>query len=239
MKKILILVLILVVFAGFNCGEASAMNTGFSTQPLSDEEMTSFVSNIDFSSISVEPEKRPIRCFDVNSGEMIAIGTQSGTAKTVCVYSHDGEFKYGFSFNCDGNFCVEWAGDNINVFFVRSGVVAAVDSKGTVLDVLKVQNTVEDNSYLNNYIYSTQRTHGETTYSIKNDLGLFNLLMSSYSELTAANTDGEEAVLYSVNSAQVTKIIIICSLTAAALVLAIVKMKRKNGVRESRKRITT
>lgn len=217
-----------------NIHEASAMNTGFSTGTMQESDIRRFVSNVSISPLAEPPEQRAIQCFDISKNGMIVIGQKAANGKKeLCVYSPDGVFQYGYVFNCGQDFGVEWDGDQINIYFVRSDVILALDKDSEIIDVAKVENTVENNSYRNDVIFSTERTVGSTRYAVKNDMGIFNMVATSYSKLVAIDSSGEEIILYDVSSAQLAKTISICVLIvfffAAMLIINghYIKLKRK------------
>lgn len=182
--------------------EVPAMNTGFSTESLSRDEIETFLKNVNISMLAEEPPKKPIECFDVNENEVIAIGCSNSENKTVGIYTSDGSFQYGYSFECSGSFGIELHEDTLMIYFVRSDVAISVDSTGEVKSILKIQNTSENNSYWNDTVFFTKREVGGNTYTIKNNMGIFNVFASSYSQLIATNVNGEEIVIYDVSSTQ-------------------------------------
>ena len=85
------------------------------------------------------------------------------------------------------------------------------------MDVGKVQNSIENNTYLNNNIYTNQRVWGDTVYKLRNDMGILNMVTSSYSQLIAVYSTGEEIILYDVNSDQLIKHLIVCGIIAVMI----------------------
>ncbi len=185
-----------------------ALNTGFFLQPLSDEEKNAFEPNIDISLLEKEPTKRAIKCFDVNENNLIAIGSSVSEKKTIAIYNSEGVFQYGYEFDSSGRFGVEWDNDNIIIYFVRSDVACSVSPTGTIESFSKIENTFENNSYWNDFVFSENRTVGESEYTIKNDMGLFNIFASSYSQLEIKDSNGEPNIIYDVNSDQLLKTIL-------------------------------
>lgn len=134
------------------------MNTGFSTEEMPTGDVDTFISNVDISLLIEEPMRGPIQCFDVNQNGLIAVGREMKNGKMLCVYSSDGIFQYGYTFNCVGSFGVEWDGDNINIYFVRGDVIMSINRDGEILETAEVQNTIENNTYRNHMLFSTKRT---------------------------------------------------------------------------------
>ncbi len=226
-----ILLLLLLLINGVV--EVLAMNTGFSTEALPQDDIDTFLKNINLSMLEDEPQKKAIECFDVNENGEIAIGCSDFENKTVCIYTSDGDFQYGYSFECSGNFGIEFDKSVLNIYFVRSDVAIAVNPVGEVESILKIQNTSENNAYWNNCVFSTKRKIGDVEYAIKNDMGIFNVFASSYSQLISTNKNGEKSIIYDVSSAQFAKMVVVFIgvLVFACLVVAVVirqfiKLKR-------------
>ena len=215
----LLFVFILVIFT--NEIKVNAMHTGFKTNELSSEEKDMFISNINVLSIDEEPPQKSITCFDVNSNHLIAIGQNSSDRKTICVYSNDGAFQYGYTFNCSGDFGVEWDDENLNIYFVRSGVIVSVTPKCEVLDVFEIQNTIENNSYVNHFVHATKRKIDNYEYCIRNNMGLLNLFSSSYSQIIVKDGTDTESIIYDVGSMQLTKTIVTISLICVCVFAAV------------------
>ena len=218
-----------------NAMRVNAMHTGFETNEMPSEEKNIFVSNVNISSINKEPVKKTITCFDVNGDQLIAIGQNTSDRKTICVYSNEGAFQYGYTFNCSGDFGVEWDEENLNIYFVRSRVVVSVNPQGEVLGAFEVQNTTENNSYVNHLIYSTKRTMNDNEYFIRNNTGLLDLFASSYSLIVVRDCTGVESIIYDVSSMQqasmMVNIAFICVLVlivVAVVIWRFIGLKRDN-----------
>ena len=229
----LLFVFIFVIFT--SAMKVNAMHTGFKTNELSSEEKDMFISNINVLSIDEEPVKKAITCFGVNSNHLIAVGQNSSDRKTICVYSGEGDFQYGYTFNCSGDFGVEWDEENLNIFFVRSSVIVSVTPKGEVLDAFEVQNTIENNSYVNHFINTTKTEIDNYEYYIRNNMGLLNLFAPSYSQIIVKDSTGAESIIYDVSSMQLTKTIVTISLICVFVIVAVavviwqfIKLRRGN-----------
>ena len=233
--KYLCLCLFVILFLGvLSSGmNVSATNSISSTETLSEKDADSFLNNINLSYLEAPPEKSIIECFDVTNDEMIVLGQKNSDKKVICVYSNNGLFQYGYSFNCTGKFGVEWNNNNINIYFSRSDVIATIAPKGEIVKLTKFNSTTENNSYLNSKIYSTTRKIGDTKYELKNDIGFLNIFASSYSQLTKTLANGESTVLYDVTSTQLEKtilvfifVIIMLVATLGVVIWLLIKFKR-------------
>ena len=226
------LILLFVIVA--NVMKVNAIQTGFKINELPSEEKNMFISNINLSLVEEEPVKKAIVCFDVNSNQLIAIGQDTiGIRKTICVYSNEGAFQYGYTFDCSGSFGVEWDKEKLNIYFVRSDVVVSVTPKGEVLEALEVPYTIENNTYVNHLLYSDKRIVGDEVFLIRNNMGLLNLFAASWSQIIVKDSVGVESIIYDVSSMQNSKMIVSISLicifvlvAAAAVIRQIVKLRR-------------
>ncbi len=211
MKVIRRCVLLLSLFVMFLFGSISglAMDTGFSTEELTQDEIERIVDNVKISMLEKEPEKKSIDCFDVNEYGKIAIGCSNSENKTVCIYSTDGTFRYGYGFSCTGDFGIEFHGDILNIYLVRGDIALSVTSLGEITEVRRIQNSIENNSYWNEHIFCKQQKVGDTEYVIRNDMGILNVFAASYSQLVTVNSSGEETVIYDVNGIQLAKTVMV------------------------------
>ena len=228
LKRGCLFLLFLFLFALFvNTIGVNAMNTGFSTEEINSQNEESFISYTAISPLKEEPGKKGIVCFDVNEKSMIAIGQDRvGNKKTVCIYSADGSFLYGYTFNCAGSFTVEWDSEILNIYFVRSNVIISLDSDGNMLDIKKVQNTISNKSHTNALLSST-RIVGDTTYLIRNDMGLFNWIAVSYSQIVVIGADDVEHIIYDMNNIQLVKTVTIFVAACVILVAAVIFIARE------------
>ncbi len=206
---------------------ALAMDTDFSTEHISPDKQKTFVQNIGISVFTEEPQKSAIDCFDIGENGFVAVGVDAGQAKKVCVYTLGGEFQYGYSFECSGSFGVEWDGENIIIYFVRSDVAVSVDPNGKVDDILKIQNTFENNSVWNNSVFATKKIVDNTEYTLKNDMGILNVFATAYSQLTVRDQGGKERIIYDVSQEYFIKtlcIVIAVIVFVAAVLFALIRM---------------
>ena len=217
----LFLLFVFLIVVSISTIEVNAMHTGFEITELPSEEKEVFISNINILSIDEEPVKKTIKCFDVNGDQLIAIGQNTSNRKTICVYSNKGVFQYGYTFNCTGDFGVEWDEKNLNIYFVRSSVIVSVSPKGEVLGAFEVENTIDNNTYINHFFHTTKRTIGKEEYLIGNNMGLLNFFATSYSQIIVKDSTGFENVIYDVGSMYLTKMIVTISLICVFVLVAI------------------
>ena len=235
MRRVLCLFLLPVFLLLIPARPVSALESGFETEEMPQDRQEQFVSNIDFAFFLEKPAERQIECFDVHEDGRIVMGHvgpgifESGQ-KLVCVYSADGVFQYGYSFDTEQGFGVEWDGDNVNIWFVRSDVLMQVDPQGTVLRVAQVPNTGENSTWSRHLISDPVRTSQDSVYRIRNNLGILNLAAFSYSQLIVSGPDGETTLLYDVRSWQLFCILsrcFVCVLVVLVTVAVVAYQVRK------------
>lgn len=221
MKKILSLIITFVLIAGMFivmsiCSFAAP--TPFITDPLSTEEQATFIKNVPVEKIDHMEGTTPIQCFDVNENKMILVLFKRSSAYAVCVYNSNFEFQYGFTFEAEGTVACEWSGNNIMIYFVRGDVYAELDENGQWQELNRVQNSFENNSLRNDLLYHKKSvTIDDTTYKIQNDLGVLNYvqLAHNFSQLVKTDVNGNEIILYDVNSEQLIRTILVLTFIIA------------------------
>lgn len=220
-KKILLSLLPVLLLLLGGVLNVAAMDTGFTTYDMESDKKQIFLSNIDMTLITSEPEKNSIICFDVNDDGLIIIGSGKREEKLLSVYTSDGAFQYGYKFNCSGSFGVEWNGNNVIVYFVRSDVAALFDNTGNNLELKMIEDTIDNNSYWNHFVYSVERTVNKEQYVMKNDMGLLNFFATSYSQVVKTDEAGNTTTVYDVNRPNLitTIILVILFLTVFLSVL--------------------
>lgn len=230
--KIILSSLLCLVFTSIACVHSYAINSGFELESISEEDKQSFLSYIDIKVFTEEPYKKAIKCFDVNHFGTVAVGQfDDDTIKTICVYNKDGTFLYGYNFKSSGSYGIQWDNDNIIIYFVRGDMAISITPDGEIADVKKITNSIENNYYWNNVVFSESRNIDGTEYKIMNDMGFFNVFSISYSLLVVLPSNGEKIVFYDVGKAQLLTtvtvflgiIILVCS-----AVVVLIRQTKKN-----------
>lgn len=232
-KKLLFTITFILIFLGLQIN-TFAEEIGFSTEEFTESERVNIVENINILVMYEEPEKQSIECFDVNENGMIVIGSSSFKNKTICIYDSDGFFQYGYRFKVDGSFGVEWCGENIIIYIVRGDIAIYITPDGNIDNILKIQNTIENNSYWNHSVFSVSKTTNHGVYHLKNDMGFLNLFASSYSQLIV-ESNGNQTVLYDVNSEQMIEYSIVFALALSFVAISMVFILR-NILRKFKKK---
>ena len=179
-------------------GAMAVSAAGFEYSPVPDP--VPILEAAGFTWLEEPPRKFAIQCFDVNADGLIAIGTQKGETKIISVYDSHGGYRYGFSCQDRGDFGLEWEGDDILVYSVRSDLAFRVNPAGEVEEVREILNTEENYAHWRQEVSAAERSLGTDRYYLRNNMGILNILGASYSQLVVAHGDGTEEVLYDVNS---------------------------------------
>ena len=206
-RKCCILITLLVLIL-LPCVEALAMDTGFSTEMMPEDMQENVIDYMDITMLDEAPKSKIISCFDVNENGLIAIGSNTMLEQIISVYSADGEFLYGYEFELDGMFGVEWDEDLIIIYTVCGDSAIAVDKTGKIVEILDIIDTPESDEYWDT-VFSTRRVVGQDKYTIRNDMGILNLFLSSYSQLLKTDVNGETTIIYDVNTFHLIKTIFI------------------------------
>ena len=205
MKKIcfaLLAIILSLLIIPLSVLEARAVDTGFpSTEPISDEQKATVTENMNITLLTEEPKHRPIECFDVREDGRIAIGTSGFFKHAIYVYD-SGEFLYGYSFKGAGDFGIEWNGDCINIYSVRSDLLKTVSPQGEVVEILEIPNTYDNDRYRRYICNSKERHIGSNKYLSTNTWGIFNFLLLLFpdAQLVVIDENGSSSVLYDATS---------------------------------------
>ena len=194
---------------------STVFKSNFSTTSVDEELRTRVVANTNLN-LTDKPVTSTIECFDVNEDGLIALGHTGATQGVISIYSTDGTFKYGYEFDCSGAFGVEWDKDVLNIYFVRGSLLVSVASSGEITSVLRVEDTIENNSYYNNFIRATNRNVNNMDYEMRNKF------LSSYSQLVITDDLGKEMVLYSAETSQLTQNVIVSLVAIVFIAIGII-----------------
>lgn len=222
-----------VVFAG--CIVADANNKEPEFEEIQEESQRTIFNNLELCVLETEPAKRAINCFDVAPNGNIAIGSrQFMYVCTVSVYDPDNVFLYGFRFKCYGSFGVELCDTVLKIYLVRGDLVVSIDGNGDLVEMKKMPYSSSSRDFMNNTVFAVKKTSGNEEYTLRNDKGPFNLVSSTYSRLYVATEDGNERILYDVNSMQLA--IDFCILASVLAMIAAAAIAIPKAFKDARKR---
>lgn len=220
-KKLLIFILSISIIFCILSLNSFAMNTGFTVCDIEPEDEQNLISNLDVTLITEEPEKEYITCFDVNDDGLILLVDGITEIKTVSVYTSDGTFKYRYELSSSGNCYAEWDGDNVIIYYVRSDIAALFDNTGKLLEVKRIENTAENNSYWYE-LRAEERTVNGNKYVMKNDMGVLNFFSTAYSQFVVTDADGNTKIILDLSKQMLAGTIIVVTLVMAVFICAIV-----------------
>lgn len=211
MKKYLCVFLLLFQMLFFFRLDLLAISNELETESFDQSRETEVLSRIKISLLTEEAEKWPIECFDVSENGMIVLGLADpgfhSERNCLYVYSSDGVFQYGYSFESSGSFYVEWNQDNIEIYLARSDIIVILNPKEQTQSAVQIKDVTESSHYINQVLRLRERQVGDTKYIIQNDMGVLNLIASSYSQMLVVNAS-ETTMIYDVNSNALTRVII-------------------------------
>lgn len=171
----------------------AAMDTGLTTQTLSDEEISGIVKQRQFVKVT---SYTPLaaECFDVRDDHMIVIGADAGDTAIIAVYDDRGNFRYGFETEEPGSFRVMWSGDVIAYYSIRSTFVFHINQDGKITDIRRVESTMENSIYDRDVLLSTTRTVGTSTYRMTNESTAADILSASFRKIIKTDPEGTTVV---------------------------------------------
>ena len=143
--------------------------------------------SLSISLLDEELDKRVVKCFDVNENGWFAIGYRGNI---VNVYDQYGTFQYGYRFEQEGTYGIEFEGDHLALYLGRSDIVAVLDAVGNCIHA-------EEVSIPNEVFNRTAKQVGNSKYFLERDIGIFD---GDYSRLVTIDETGTRKVLYDVTT---------------------------------------
>ena len=164
--------------------------------PDTEERRETFPARHSLTLLAEEPKAIPIRCFDVREDGCIVLGFYQAEKGTICVFSAEQEFVFGYTFSCAGDFNVFWEQDSLCIYFVRSEVIAKLDHEG---NCVALGSPVKTDAFydLQAHFESPVKQLGDVTYCLENDW----IIGSDFCRLKIINADGTESVFYDASKA--------------------------------------
>lgn len=223
---------LLIGFIYIICSISSlAMNTGFVTEKIGEEDIPDIYERLNVQSI-IEPDiSIGFSCFDVNEMGNYALGFNSDKDE-ILVFDSQGNFLYGFSFEGTGTFGLEWDGESIILYRVRSDLAISIDKEGNCKEIKKIKDCPENTHYWNHEIYATKRTINGSVFTAENHLGILNTITAqTYSVLTKTLPNGDEVILFDITTQRktaLTTIIIIVGIFLSICIIGLILLLRRN-----------
>lgn len=234
-RLFLISIIILIILLSLVLSAYASSLYGFESIKLSENEINQIWDKLNIknlsTNISLDDINLPIISFDVSDEEMIILGFKNNQ---VIIIDKNKIIQTYLEFSNNGLFYVQWKKNNILLYLVRGGIIVELTSNGQLINMIKT----DDNNINNNFLWNeiSKKTNidiDNSTYIVKNDMGILNIFTSSYSQLVKINSNGETVIIYNINNTKLTKIIIlvICAvlfivLTISTISIKIIKFKR-------------
>ncbi len=208
-KFLFFTIIILVVIFPINV--FAAEQTGLQTSEINKNDLEKYKERYSVSLIDERPENLAIRCFDVSKSGLVAIGNEKGSESIIQVYDNNFNFIYGFTFEYEGSYNIEWRDEYISIYYIRSDIAVTYNEKAEIISIEAVDNTADNDIYLSTVLRDSEREIGGVKYKVKNDMGILNFFIgqSSYSQLVKIDNLGNEIILYDYNSFLLIKTIIV------------------------------
>lgn len=243
--KLVICIIMVMLVAVSSTIPACAFDTGYVISELTEEEREERMDFYQFTSVDEIPAL-PFDCYAVNDNGLIAVSSNEffHNVGYLGIYNSDGELERGYTFYAASSIYLEWAGEILNVYSVRSGIIMALDENGTIIDIAEVPTGVSENySYETNYIKASEKKVGDEKFVAYNVFGKRPLSDLPRYKLVHIDADGNENVVYDAGGIQVSLgmvaliffvimglIMLILSFVAYAILYTKIKEKSKNSV---------
>ncbi|MCH5298023.1 MAG: hypothetical protein J1E85_10200 [Ruminococcus sp.] len=216
-KYIIVFNLLAILLTTYSYISTSAMTTGFDIEQIPTEQAEEFLDNINLIYESEEAHHHSIKCFDISDSGLIAVGIDEDIEKHINVYDNNGIFQYGYSFENQGTYGIEFDKDNLIIYTVRGENAYLIDNKGNCLEVCKINNSLENNSYWNHNVFAKSKKVGNSKYVLSKAI----IFSPSYSKLTKISSDGTEFVIVDVSTDSVIYIIIVIIIAITVISISI------------------
>lgn len=195
-KFIIVITLIAILLTTTSYTGAYAITTGFDVESIPTEKVKELLDNINLNYENEEATYHSIKCFDISDGGLIAIGIDEDTEKHINIYNNNGTFQYGYSFENQGTYGIEFDKDNLIIYTVRGQMAYLLDNKGTCLEVFEICETSENNSYWQHKVYAKSKSIGNSKYILSKPI----IFSPTYTKLTKISSDGSEFVIIDVST---------------------------------------
>lgn len=160
-----------------------------------------------FEAIEVQPlaayePRYPIVGFDIRQDGSILLGVQ-GSGNTgqneIYIFNPQGQYEYGFAFQCAGLYFVRWNGENAQLYFVRGETLVELDREGNRVDVQNLSfarwNAIEPQ------LHRSRIKKNGYTYVIEKANGVAGCLEYYYARMARLGPEGTREVIYDVGQA--------------------------------------
>lgn len=208
---------------------ADAKQTEYASIPVTGEKKELFIDTINIVSLNEEVSKDSIACFNVHPNGNFALGFENMDKKIIQVYSSEGFFEYGYSFIYDGGFAVIFEGENVSVYFAKSGYIAQFTPDAACISLEYVPLTQENNKIMRGLLYATQINAEALIYKLERDIGFS---LRSYSRLVVSDGLGNKKVLYDVSFLHNLKMILVLCIVCSFILIGVINLIKRHGLQK-------
>lgn len=224
---------VIVLAVCFFVPQCLAMNTGFSTEDIESPLAESVIHDLGIMSITYKPDiSKGFSCFDVNEAGNILLGFDVNGRDVVLAYDSNTNFLYGFSLKDNGAFGLEWDGDDIIVYRMRSDLAIRLNSRGECQEIKHISNTLDNQNYWRDEVYASKRLCGNNVFTAKSKyINSDFLRWGTYTCLHKVSPSGEQIVLFDYSRSN-TGIGIVFAFSASTIIVlsfVIVARRKKRG----------
>lgn len=205
----------------------------YSEEALTDEQKQHIIQENKLSYLKKEPEKDALKRIDVNEkGEILCtLESWNSPWRTVCVYSDEGVFRFGYRFYETGEFGACWQGDDILLFSSHSYIAMLMDRQGHYKDIRALTYSSENSVYMGVPVKTEFSANGDT-YTLKSRYSILRL-SNTYSQIVKTSENGEQRVIYDASNRQeksvlliVLAVVIIVTAAVVGVVVTFVRLKK-------------
>ena len=100
-----------------------------------------------------------------------------------------------------------WDGERLAVFLVRSDLLVIYNADGSVQELWKIPYTAENHRIENAMCTTTKYKIGDTTYELKNPMGILKLLPETHTQLVITDGAGQPQLFYDVSGEERVRVI--------------------------------
>lgn len=148
--------------------------------------------------ITKEPAKKPFSCFAVNEEGLVAIGYENyafPTVITICIYSSDGVFQQGYTFNWETSVGLELNQNTLNIYCQKADMIISVDLTTNEQTTFEVPEDLDNSKHWNHVYRKTKTTVNNQEYIAEKNTFL-GILTRRFSALVVRDENNNEFVVY-------------------------------------------
>ncbi len=231
MKKVFFwLFIFIILIFGAATVNSQAATLGLPTNSLPEEEKNAFLKKVEIEVVNNDDLKAGILCFDVREDGTIALAIENAVNNIVYVYDQLGKFQYGYRFNSEGNYGVEFQGQLLAIYFQRSNIIMLLDSTGKCVDVQEVIQPNQHLQRINEILERTNKEIADKEYVLERDINIG----SGYSRFVVIDKHGERTVIYDATTKNLIGQILLIAFIVVVIPLVLWGIIKQEEARENK-----